>query len=423
MALGSFSVVGEALNFSWRRFETVLRVSLAPLVLLLVFNMAATFGYLSVANGRIITFADVANAGASWAQVAKLASTAAQAGLVGQSIPIWTIYAASILINVIIVSSFMAPLIRYAGLGEKPAPGLLRLAFGPDQLRFLFAGLFSFVLTSIVVYAPIGAATFIIIGLISTAVKIPYAHFPDPGSLHTVDLVSGSQALAMRGTYWIYQYGYWAAATLVIALLLAVVFILHFRPRAADRTAGIGLFWRTAGVLAGLAIYFGGAVALASRVMTAGAENAPPPEILAIVLFGAAALLAAVFLNLRVYPYTGVAVCRKSVAFGGTFNVTRRFDILRLGLAFILLGLILFLAQILLVWLGGGGAYAVVIYLATAVESYVRLVTGGEGGGWVFPLFGWIWAVIGIIFTILWAAFTYGVSAGLWGRLYRESEK
>lgn len=420
MALRSFSVAGDALNFSARRFETVLRVSAIPLVLLLIFNMTAALGYLSVANGRLITFTDIANAGASWAQVAKLASNAAQSGLSSGSAPIWKIFAASTFVNVVIVSSFMAPLIRYAGLGERPAPGLVRLPFGPDQLRFLVSGFLSFLLTSLVVYAPIGAATFIIIGLVSTAAGTPYAHFPDANSLHTVDLIAGSEALTMRGEYWLYQYGYWSAATLLIAALLAIVFILHFRPRAEDRTAGIGLFWRAAGVLAGLALYFGAVYYGAGRIATPEGATASP-DIVAAIMFGAAALLAAIFLNLRVYPYTGVAVCRKSLDFAGTFRVTRRFSLVTLGLAFVLLGLILFLVQVLLVWLGGGAAYAVIAYLATAVESYVRLVTDGEGGKWVFPFFGWLWAVVGIVFTLLWTAFTYGVSAGLWGRLYRES--
>jgi len=85
------------------------------------------------------------------------------------------------------------------------------------------------------------------------------------------------------------------------------------------------------------------------------------------------------------------------------------------------LGVILFGMQIVLVWIGGGSALAVIGYLATAAESYARLVGGPDAGGWVFPFFAWLWAMIGIIFTLMWAAFTYGVTAGLWGRLYRES--
>jgi hypothetical protein len=420
MALRSFSVVGDALDFSTRRFETVMRVTALPLILLLVFNMAAALGYLSVANGRIITFTDIANAGATWPQVVQLASNALSSGIAAGSTPVYLIFTASSLLNVIIVSTFMAPLIRYAGLGEKPAPGLVRAPFGPDQIRFLLSGLLSFLLTSLVVYGPIGFATFVIIGIISKAVGAPGARFPDENSLHTVDLVSGWEVKSAHADYWLYQYGYWSAATAVVAGLLAIVFILHFRPRAEDRTAGIGLFWRAAGVLAFLALYFAAAWR-AIGFFGAASGGAASPDFSAAGIFGAAALLAAIFLGLRLYPYTGVAVCRRSLGFAGTFRATRRYSILTLGLAFVLLGLILFLAQLLLVWVGGGAAWAVTAYIAAAVESVVRLGSDGEGGNWVMPFFTGLWAFIGIVFTILWTAFTYGVSAGLWGRLYRES--
>ncbi len=420
MAIKAFSVVGEALHFSSRRFETVLRVAALPLSLLLIFNMTAALGYLSVANGRLITFRDIAAAGASWAQVTKFSGAAATQGLMSASPPVWGIYIASLVVNLALIAAVMAPLIRYAGLGEKPPRGLVRAPLGPDQLRFIGASILSFLLSALVVYAPIGAATFIIIGIVATAVSTPYAHFPDAGSLHTIDVISGRDALSMRGGLWLYDYGYWGAATMTITALLAIVLILHFRPRAEDRTRGLGILGRILGVVAGLALYFGFVAKLMLQIMTS--DNAPiPSEAFPLIMFAAASLAAAVFLSLRLYPYAGVAVCRKSMGFGGTFRVTRRFNVFRLGLAFLLLGLVLFMTQILLVWIGGGAAFAVLGYLAAAVESYVRLASGGEGGDWVFPFFSWLWAVIGIVFTMLWTAFTYGVSAGLWGRLYRES--
>jgi hypothetical protein len=50
-ALGVFSVAGEALNFGWRRFGTIFRVGWLPLSLMLVFNMASVFLWLSLAYG------------------------------------------------------------------------------------------------------------------------------------------------------------------------------------------------------------------------------------------------------------------------------------------------------------------------------------------------------------------------------------
>lgn len=430
MALKPFSVAGEALQFSTRRFETVMRISALPLVLLLIFNMAATFGYLSVANNRVITFTDVAAAGASWGQATQIAARAAQSGLASMSREVWAIYIASAIVNAILVSSFMTPLIRYAGLGEKPARGLVRIPFGWDQIRFLIAGFLSFLIFLLIVYAPISLATFSIIGFITQAMTVPYAQFPDAASLHTIDIIAGAEAFGMR---WFHQYQVWGAAAAAVAAIVIALFILHLRPRREDRTTGIGFLGRTLGVAAGVGVFltlclflyvtivrmFSDLLVAAGGQPLAGALTA---DALGIALFASAALAFAGFFSLRLYPYAGVAVCRRSMAFRGAFKVTRRYDILRLALAFVLLGAILFGAEILLVWLGGGAAYAVVGYLAAAVESYMRLVTGGEGGGWVFPFFGWLWAVIGILFTLTWTAFTYGVSAGLWGRLYRESE-
>lgn len=431
MALKPFSVVGEALQFSTRRFETVMRVSMTPLSLLLIFNMAATFGYLSVANGRIITFSDIAAAGASWGQVSKLAGRAAQQGLAEASSEMFLIFIASAVINAILVSSFMAPLIRYSGLGEKPAPGILRIPFGFDQIRYLIAGFLSFLIFMLVVYAPISFATLNVIGFISQAMTTPYAQFPDAASLHTIDVIAGAEAFGMR---WFHQYQVWGAAAAAISAIVIGLFILHVRPRSEDKTAGIGLLGRTLGVVSGVGIFLALCLFLyvtAIRTVNGMLKAAGGQEIagalsmdaLGMTLFAAAALAFAGFFSLRLFPYAGSVVCRRSMSFSGAFKVTRRYDVLRLALAFVVLGVILFGAQILLVWLGGGAAFAVVGYLAAAVESYVRLVSGGEGGEWVFPFFGWLWAVIGILFTLMWTAFTYGVTAGLWGRLYRESGK
>lgn len=429
MALKPFSVVGEALHFSTRRFETVMRVAALPISLLLIFNMAATFLYLSVANNRIITFADVARAGVSWSQATQLAGRAAQSGLGAGSTKIWMIYVALLLINAILVASFMAPLIRYSGLGERPRPGVLRAPFGADQVRFILAGVLSVLIFGLVVYAPINVALIAITGFITQAMTVPYARFPDAASLHTIDIIPGAEAYGLR---FFHQYEVWGAGAAIVSALVIALLILHLRPKGPDRTAGVGLFGRALGVTGGVIFYLAACLFLyvnAIKVLDgmatmAGGQplaGALSPDMLGIVLFFSAVIAFAGFFSLRLFPYAGIAVCRRSMSFKGAFKATRRHDILRLALAFVVLGVILFGAEILLIWLGGGAAYAVFGYLATAVESYARLIGGADSGKWVFPFFGWLWAVTGVLFTIIWTAFTYGVTAGLWGRLYRES--
>ncbi|HNS85311.1 MAG TPA: hypothetical protein PKH09_00330 [Parvularculaceae bacterium] len=429
MALNAFSVVGESLNFSMRRFETVIRVAALPLVLLLIFNMAATFGYLSIANERIITFKDVAGAGLNWAQVSRLGARAAQATLNANSATAWAIYVSSLLMNAMLVASFMAPLVRYAGLGERPAPGLLRAPFGADQMRYLAAGAFSTVIFIAVVYAPITVATASIVAFISQAMTTPFATFPNPDSLHTIEIIAGADMFGFR---WLRHYQVWGAAAVLAGIVVIALFVIHFRPSRRAAVPSGGFASRVIGVVVGFAAYLAIALFLfvtASKMLrnvrmtTNGnpVESALNVDALAAVLFGAVALAFAAYFSLRLFPYSGIATCRKSMAFKGLGRVTRRYNLFRLALAFVLLGVILFGMQIVLVWIGGGSALAVIGYLATAAESYARLVGGPDAGGWVFPFFAWLWAMIGIIFTLMWAAFTYGVTAGLWGRLYRES--
>jgi hypothetical protein len=421
MALRVFPVVGEALNFGARRLETIARVAALPIGLSLVFNMATVFLYLSVANGRVITFADVASAGATWPQVVALAGKAAQDGLNAMSGPIWTIYIASLVINAILISSFMAPLIRYAGLGEKPAPGLLRLPFGGDQLRFLGAGLVSTLLFVVIIYAPMLFATSLIIDIISAAVSAPYVNFPDASSLHTIDVVSGADAMAMRGTLWIYEYGLWGAALGVLLLVTAGVLFFHVRPTGEDRTAGIGFIGRVLGVIGGLAAIYGLAAALGVFFVTTFLRQPYTPTLPLLIIAGAVALTLPIFVSLRLFPYAGVAVCRRSMGLGGTLRVTRRFNVVRLGAAFLLTGVILFGMIFGLVTIGGWAGMSALSALYSLAASVAGFV--GVNGDSVLNFFRGVYAVVTTAGVWLWTLFTYGVTAGLLGRLYRESER
>ena len=342
MRLGVFSVAGEALHFGARRMETIMRVAWLPVSLLLIVNMAAAFSYLSVSAGRLITFSDLAS-GQTFAMVEAYAGQAASAGLGAGSAGVWAIALASAVINAILIASFMAPLIRYAGLGEKPAPGVLRMPFGPDQLRFILAGIVSFLISALLIYAPIAMATYFIISAITRALTMAYASFPDESSLHTVEIVQGAEVLAQRG----------------VAVLSA---------------------------------------------------------------FAAAALALAAYANLRLYPYTAIAVCRRSFAPTGLLAVTRGGNIFRLFLIVVMLGLLLFLAEILLSVFGIDWIIVMFSALGAAVASYTGLFNGGEAATWVAPLFAALVAGVQIAFTMFWLFYTYGVSAGLFGRLYRESE-
>jgi hypothetical protein len=99
--------------------------------------------------------------------------------------------------------------------------------------------------------------------------------------------------------------------------------------------------------------------------------------------------------------------------------VTRRHNLFRLLAAFALIGGLLFGAQ-LLITIAFSLLTGVIGAVFGAAESAARL--GGAQGGWAARSAALAIGASGVAANALWALFTYGVSAGLMGRLYRESE-
>ena len=126
MGLRIFPVVGAALNFGGRRMETTARVAWLPIVLSMIASMAAVFAMVSVISGRLVTFADVP----TYLGAYQIAMKNAARGFQSNPGAMWAISLASLAAQTLLTASFMAPLIRYAGLGEKPAPGFIRAPFG-----------------------------------------------------------------------------------------------------------------------------------------------------------------------------------------------------------------------------------------------------------------------------------------------------
>lgn len=431
MALGVFSVTGEALNFGGRRMETIMRVAWLPVVLLLIVNMATVFAYLSVIAGKAITFSDIAtfqqaqqlltqHSGRGWSQ-----NPSAMAGIT----------VGNFVLQAMLIASFMAPLIRYAGLGEKPRPGVVRLAFGPDQLRFIIAGLFSVLFVAVLILAPIATTTFFALKYIFEALSQTMAHFPDANSLHTIELITAAESIAAKGASWIYYLALPIAFFVPFVLALWLLTFIHFHPsnRPSAQTHGnplmravVTLFVVTVVVGTGY-LLFGHAVVKAVSMLVVGAGGSAGSQasspIIAAVLAAIAAYLLINYFSLRLYPYPGVAVCRKSLALGQTLRVSRGWDIIRLQIILFLVAIFLMAVQLLingyfLVWI-----LQTLSALYQAADVSTRLVNDGVSGEWVQPLFVWIWNAIKILVNVVWTFFSYGVVAGLYGRLYRESER
>ena len=444
-----FSVAGDALNFGGRRMETIARVAWLPVALLLVANMAAIFGYLSVISGRVITFEDVPTFFSAQLQFARLAAS----GFEKNPEAMWAITIANLTVQTLLVSSFMAPLIRYAGLGEKPAPGAVRAPFGPDQLRFIVSGLVSFLFVSVLVFGPVAAVSYYSLSYIADAMAQTLASFPDPDSLHTIELTTAGASLAEQGMSWVYEHAMPLAFVTPFALLVWLIMFLHFHPRnrpAAPERGNVILRGLTTLIISALMLFAGyqllaglvvsqfqaSATTLGAMTNLASTFKLDLPaareglELLLntpagrLVAFGAVWLLLLNYFSLRLYPYTGVAVCRKSLALGGTLSVSRGWKILRLWAVITAIAALLYFVQAYLinVMLLQIIAPVVLERLLTLTTITTRLVNSGVTAEWVMPTFVWIWNITKIIINVLWSFFSFGVAAGLYGRLYRESE-
>lgn len=428
MTLRVFPVVGEALNFGGRRMETIVRVAWLPVTLLLIVNMTTVFAYLSVIAGRAITFADIP----TFLGAQQALSQYAWQGWTRQPVAMWSITGANLAAQTVLIASFMAPLIRYAGLGERPGPGVVKLAFGPDQIRYILSGLFSFLFVAVLIFSPIATATFYVLKYIGEALSQTMVSFPDPDSLHTIELKTAAETIAERGVAWVYYLALPLAAAAPFALAMWALLYLHFHPRNRPSAPAVGNpFFRAVVTLFITVAVLGGALYLLGEgaaqtfgmqgLFSEGDLSAGP--VAAVLLLSVIAYLLVGYFNLRLYPYPGVAVCRKSMGLAETLKVSRGWNLIRLQIILILVGAFLITVQHVvntyaLTWVSQTLS---VLYQATATSS--RLLNSGVTAEWVQPLFVWIWNGVKIMINILWTFFSYGVAAGLYGRLYRESER
>ncbi len=433
MKLRILSVLGEALNFGGRRMATIMRVAWLAIALLLIVEMATVYAYLSVIAGRVITFAEVG----SFLTAQQLLTRFASQGWSQHLEQMAAITAASLVVQVILTSTFMAPLIRLAGLGERPAPGLLRLPFGPDQLRFIISSLLSALFVIVVILLPMMTTSFFALKYIVAAMSQTMASFPDADSLHTIKLVTAQEGLAQRGAEWVFGLAIPLAAAAPFGLLTWLVTFFHFSPRNRPNATGKPNGFLRAVVTFGIValVYIAAVAVLRETVMqllksssAIGADNAPDlagAPVNVILFIVTAGYLLVTYINLRLYPYPGVAVCRHSLGLGGTLLLSRGWNIIRIQIVLLAIAGFFYVLQVYII----NSLFLttllpqVISILYQAVLVSTKLVNSGVGADWVLPLFIWIWNGIKILANVFWLFFSYGVVAGLYGRLYRDSER
>ena len=432
MTLRILSVAGEALNFGLRRMETIARVAWLPAVLIMLLQLAVVFSLLSVVAERPITFTDIQ----SFTAAEHILANNLERGFSTNPVAMMSILGGALFLHMALVASFMAPLIRLAATGEEPSPGVVRLLFGPDALRFLLASILPIGLVSVMLAAPALAMGFYVAKYIFAALSQTVVTFPDVDSLHTVKLATRAQIDGEGGFLSYLQFGLPALAAAPFTALLWFLLFQHFHPKNRPSAQGRGN-WLLRAVATGLgtALFFAAVYFVLSKDIVAVVKSAAPalgqqgltqlagPVNTGVFLLSAFGGLFA-YLNLRFYAYPGLAVGSGTLKLDGLLELTRGWNLLRMLGVVLLVGLFLGVIQgvvinglffdFFLPWV------VTTLYRAAAVST--KLINSGVTSEWVAPTFIWIWNLTKLGVNILWTFFSYGVIAGLYGRLYREAK-
>lgn len=431
MTLRVFSVAGEALHFGARRMETIMRIGWLPVTLLFITQMATFYGARSMLEGKLVTAADIAvtidqivkTAGHDpllSASIRRLFSQLMTSGPDGLPVALLALFLASVVIQLMLVASLVAPLTRLAGLGEAPAKGLVHLPFGANEARFMAVCVAGFLALALFVFGPMAATSFYVLKYVVEAVSATFAIFPDPDSLHTIEIKTGYDFVQENGRVWFLFRGLPLFAAAPFAGVFWALLFAHFRPE--NRQSGesvLGVLGRAIWTL----LFSAGLIGvLWLWVLYTNKNIAPDASQSFFFSFQALAMVTLYWLSVRLAPLAGVAVCESRLLSPSFLKPTRGWNIARFYVVLIILAIVLFGMQIGVNVIGFPAIASTIGSLLTASKGYAALFNGGEAPAWVQPAFIWTWNVVKILYNFFWAFFSYGVLSGLLGRLYRESE-
>lgn len=218
--LSVMGVIYEALGFAVRQYSTVLRVAWLPILLLLIMHVIAMQrGWLIPVDGMLTAVR--LEPGYIYKFV--------EAAIAGKPILI-----ALMGFAVLMQTSYMVPLIKFAATGAPPHHRSVHLSFGLTHIKYILASIVSFVAIIILARLAISLGMRWIYGTIMPWLKTEHMVFAE-GSLHSVELepAFGSVNAALEAANeFLLLLGIQTSATdtvlLVVVLVLAVYLLLRF---------------------------------------------------------------------------------------------------------------------------------------------------------------------------------------------------
>ncbi|MEL6378399.1 MAG: hypothetical protein AAFR69_00485 [Pseudomonadota bacterium] len=431
MAWRFWSVAGEALHFGARRMETIMRVGWLPVLFILVIQMASVFLTLSLATDRAVSIATTGGFAAAKAALPIYQTVL----LVTKPLTFLALTLSTQGLTLLMIAVFVVPLTRDAATGERPDPGVMRFACGPQQVRYVTGSLAAGLVPVLLVLLPVLIGFQTMIGLLAERLQSDgWVLFPSEQSLHTVrpaqtiDVLAGPASLYWGGV----AMPLWLFALPVLAVL-ALLLHRHFQPAhravralGGDEDCARARPWRRLLVImASMTAFFGltygsmiDAYSLPGGLDTAVPSITIPAQIRSVGFILYTVFILLLYVSVRLFPYPGFVVIDRSMALGPTLAATRGWNLFRvLGLMAIIV-MVLGLVQMVTAIMVSGFVPMVVTSVYGVLATTTRLLNSGVTADWVVPVLRWTWTLTRLAVSVFMTFFLYGVLAGIYGRLY-----
>ncbi len=426
-----WAVAGEALNFGGRHMGTIVRMAWLPVLVVLMLHFATTFLVLSIIVEQPIRMDDVGSFAAAEAALPRFLAQYAALSIAGGSIEgllqIALIYGVKYALMFVVIASAIVPLIRYAATGERPMHGLVHLPFGHGEVRFCLTALATGIIPLALVFVPFVVAVGSVGAIMMEVLKTEaFVSFPNDESIHTIRLTEISDILFSGERITL-------AGRSIPAILFAIplwaaglgVMILHFLGHRTPAQNPDGRARYLPGWLVALLIFV---LAGVVPFLIAAGKIAVPELVHRVIpripetLVPAAAIFVPVFLllgyvSLRLFAWPGYAVVNRSFSLKETFAVSRGFNLYRIVGLMALVIVALWAVHLVAGLFLSAVFYPALLMVFQMLVQGTRLLNSGVTGEWVVPVVLWSWNIVRLLMTIFLSFFTYGVIAGVYGKL------